>query len=374
MWNPYPQVVCSEGFAYARGQCAFTTAGDVIAPFDLREQIRLGVKYGLRSFAEQELAPTQFLRAVVYYDHKVGFSESQVRSMFIDALGVDELPSIILVPLNGFPEMGMVQEIDFFATTGEVDRVTVDDVSVASAFGTAFVSGVSVTGTPRGDIESALDKAREKIATVLDSAGMELDSIVKLKTYVSTDILSKTEQWQRLVELRASWFRNRYPVITDIPLSGLAEKGCDLRFDVIAKTAEAAGDYQPVHAQGTGKLPFNSPHPPALVAGKHFFVGGQLGFAPDGQIVEPGIQEYQTRTIMEAIGRLLEAAGLSFDNVIKKTTYVIGRRGHKEDLQRNFSIRASYYKNPGPASTGVFVDSLPVEGTLLTIETTAIRD
>jgi len=64
----------------------------------------------------------------------------------------------------------------------------------------------------------------------------------------------------------------------------------------------------------------------------------------------------QTRTIMAAIAKSLEEAGLSFDDVVKLTAHYVGG-ATPEELHTNLAIRHAYYPEPEPASTG-----LPVAG------------
>lgn len=378
IWNPYPQIVVSDGMAYSRGQCAFDTAGAVVATGDFAEQVRLAVKFGMRSFSELDMKAEHLTRAVVYYDAKLGFSEPEIQDLFYSCLDTDQRPSLVLVPLPAFPEQGMVQEIDLYGSTEKIVRKAAASGNAVQAGDTIYLSAVSAprtAGDAKRRVAEALKSLKSQVSDALASFGAELDDVVKIMTYATPELLNSPETWQDLVEERAGWFKERYPVITDVPLRGMDNSNSDLRVDVIAK-AKTREDrvYKAINLDGIGKLPFASPHPAGVLVGKHFYVGGRLGLTPEGEVLEKDVPEYQTRMLMNDLGKLLDAVDMTYENVIKKTTYFIGNRGVNQDIRRNFSIRAAYYRLPGPASTGIAVDALPLKGAMLVSEATAIRD
>lgn len=378
IWNPYPQVVASDGLAYSRGQCAFDPVGAVVGSSDFVEQVRLGVRFGLRSFSELGMTVENLTRSVVYYDAKIGFSEQAIQDLFYSCLGTDQHPSLVLVPLPGFPEQGMVQEIDLYGSTDKIVRYESESGNDIKAGDTIYLSGISAprtNGSQRERLAAALKSLRGQVQDALAKFDVELDDVVKMTTYAIPELLHSVETWKALVDERATWFNERYPVITDIPLRGLDNSNSDLRIDIVAK-ARTREDriYKAVNLDSIGKLPFASPHPAGLLIDKHFYIGGRLGITSQGEVLEPNVPEYQTRILMNDLGKLLEAVDMDYDHVIKKTTYFVGRRSDHTDIRRNFSIRAAYYRLPGPASTGLTVETLPIEGAMLVSEATAIRD
>lgn len=378
IWNPYPQIVASDGLAFSRGQCAFDPAGVVVETGDFAAQVRLAIQFGMRSFSELGMTAEELTRSVIYYDAKLGFSKSEIENLFYRLLGAKNRPSVVLVPMPAFPEQGMVQEIDFYASTDKTSRVEISGRNAVQAGDTVYLSDISAPRTKGGEkprLAEALKSLRTQLEAALAKFDLELDDVVKITTYAVPELLDSAEAWEALVEARAGWFKERYPVITDVPLRGLDNSDSDLRIDVIAK-AKTKEDriYKPVNVEGVGRVPFKSPHPDGILVGRHFYVGGRMGIDPNGVAIEEGVPEYQTRMLMNDLGKILNAVDLTYDNVIKKTTYFIGNRGVVKDIQRNFSIRAAYYKRPGPASTGIAVESLPISGAMLVSEATAIRD
>src|SRR5262245_47905030 len=89
-----------------------------------------------------------------------------------------------------------------------------------------------------------------------------------------------------------------------------------------------------------------------LKVGNLLFLSGQVAVDSDGTIVGRGDLKAQTRQVFENIKTILEAAGASFDNVVKMTTYFATDIHNYEDY---FSVRREYFTGVNPASTGVQV-------------------
>jgi len=97
------------------------------------------------------------------------------------------------------------------------------------------------------------------------------------------------------------------------------------------------------------------PYSQAIKAGTLLFLSGQIPLDPaSGQLVSGGI-EPQTRQVFANIGAILNAAGLSFDNVLSATVYV----ADMNDFAKVNEIYATYFSSPAPARATVQVARLP---------------
>ena len=97
------------------------------------------------------------------------------------------------------------------------------------------------------------------------------------------------------------------------------------------------------------------PYSQAIKAGNLLFLSGQIPLDPaTGQIVSGGI-EPQTRQVFANIGAILEAAALSFANVVSATVYV----ADMNDFWKVNEIYATYFQAPAPARATVQVARLP---------------
>ena len=103
--------------------------------------------------------------------------------------------------------------------------------------------------------------------------------------------------------------------------------------------------------------------------GDTIYLSGQIAMAPDGHVVGPGDVRAQTRQVLDNVKNLLEAAGSSMDDVVRMTVYMtdISQVGEVRE------IRAEYFSDPPPASTGVEITALAIPELVVEIEVTAVK-
>jgi len=94
---------------------------------------------------------------------------------------------------------------------------------------------------------------------------------------------------------------------------------------------------------------------PALRAGQLLFLSGQIPIDPaTGQLVT-GSVSVQTRRVMDNLAALLDAAGLSFNHVVRTTVFLADMNDFAEFNQ----VYASCFGDPPPARATVQVARLP---------------
>ncbi len=97
------------------------------------------------------------------------------------------------------------------------------------------------------------------------------------------------------------------------------------------------------------------PYSPAVKVGNMLFLSGSIPLDPvSGQLVEGGIKEQTTR-VLENIKALLEAAGASFDHVVRTTVFMVDLG----EFATMNEIYAAYFHAPYPARSTVQVAKLP---------------
>lgn len=97
------------------------------------------------------------------------------------------------------------------------------------------------------------------------------------------------------------------------------------------------------------------PYSQAVRVNGMVFCSGQIPIVPaTGAIVEGGI-EAQTRQVMENVKALVEAAGLSLDNVVKTSVFI----KDMNDFGTINGIYSEYFKTDCPARSCVEVARLP---------------
>ena len=109
------------------------------------------------------------------------------------------------------------------------------------------------------------------------------------------------------------------------------------------------------------------PYSQAVRVGSTIYCAGQIPLDPKtGQIVSGGI-DVQSRRVLDNIAAILRAEGLSFEDVVKTTIYLIDLT----DFQAVNEIYASYFKQAPPARSTVQVAALP-KGARIEIEVIAV--
>jgi 2-iminobutanoate/2-iminopropanoate deaminase len=110
------------------------------------------------------------------------------------------------------------------------------------------------------------------------------------------------------------------------------------------------------------------PFSQAVTNGNLVFTSGQIYLTPEGKLIEGTVEE-QTHQIMKNLGAILEAAGVSFANVVKTTIYVTDMSVYGKINE----IYGSYFSDPFPAREVVCVHALPL-GAKLEISMVAAKE
>ena len=108
------------------------------------------------------------------------------------------------------------------------------------------------------------------------------------------------------------------------------------------------------------------PYSPVVVAGDFVFTAGQVGHDEHGALVAGGVAE-QTARALDNVGRCLDAAGCSMDDVVKVTAF-LSDLGDFEAYNRAYAER---FSPPYPARSTVGAARPP--GILVEIEAVALR-
>lgn len=110
------------------------------------------------------------------------------------------------------------------------------------------------------------------------------------------------------------------------------------------------------------------PYSQAIEANGILFISGQIPIDPaTGKVVEDDIT-VQTEQVMQNIGAILEAAGYTFNDVVKSTC-LLSDMTHFAAMN---AVYGKYYQNQPPARAAFAVKTLPLN-VLVEIETIAVK-
>jgi 2-iminobutanoate/2-iminopropanoate deaminase len=97
------------------------------------------------------------------------------------------------------------------------------------------------------------------------------------------------------------------------------------------------------------------PYSSALRSGQLLFISGQVPFDPaTGNMVSGEIQA-QTRRVLQNVGALLEAGGLSFQAVVRTTVFL----ADMNDFAAMNEVYQTFFTEPYPARSTVQAARLP---------------
>jgi 2-iminobutanoate/2-iminopropanoate deaminase len=110
------------------------------------------------------------------------------------------------------------------------------------------------------------------------------------------------------------------------------------------------------------------PYSQAIVAGDLVFCAGQVPLDPaTGEVLQGTIEE-QTERVLRNVGAVLDAAGVTFGDVVKTTVFLVDMG----DFAAMNGVYAGYFPDPPPARSTVAVAALP-KGARVEIEAIARR-
>ena len=102
-------------------------------------------------------------------------------------------------------------------------------------------------------------------------------------------------------------------------------------------------------------------------------ISGQVAMDENGALVGAGDLGAQTTQVMHNLGHALDAAGATFADVVKITTYVVGYRPEQRAVIG--AARTPFFPaGQPPASTLVGVEALAAPGWLIEVEAIVVID
>ena len=97
------------------------------------------------------------------------------------------------------------------------------------------------------------------------------------------------------------------------------------------------------------------PYSQAVQHGDFLFISGQIAFDPaTGELIDGEI-EVQTQRVLENVKAIIEAAGMTIENVVKCSCFL----SNMEDFVRFNGVYESYFGESAPARETVEVSRLP---------------
>ena len=200
----------------------------------------------------------------------------------------------------------------------------------------------------KGDIIAQAGVNYEKTKLLLESAGGSIDDIIKITDYVTP---TGVEKYPQLEQLRRKYFKDGGQAAgTSLVVNHLLRPDAFLEVECVAVLGESEKetinpgwpDYE------------SSTYQPAVLKGDLLFISGQVGIDHKiGKIVNGDDIIAQTEQAYQNIQTVLNAAGATFDDIVKTIDY-IAPAGLAE-YKGTEKVRAKFFKGSYSAHTAVVV-------------------
>ncbi|MDZ4736832.1 MAG: RidA family protein [Rhodospirillaceae bacterium] len=223
-----------------------------------------------------------------------------------------------------------------------------------------------------GDLDRQTEAVMENIRRVLAGFGADPADLVKLVAYYATD--GHADETKLLAAIAAALPGDGAgPVVSAVPLPALAYDGMVVEIEAIAMRGADDRQLPRRAADPAGLVPLPRPFSHGLQCGEMIFVGGQDPLDADGKLLDGGDIVAQMRGVMDRIGLVLGRLGADFDDVVKIKNWYQGE-GRFEDWEAAARARAAYFREPGPAATGIPLPRHWRKGHMIRSDVIAMRD
>jgi len=215
----------------------------------------------------------------------------------------------------------------------------------------------------KGDLIEQTNLIYEKLAVVLEAAGLGFHHVVQTVDYLDPVALP---QYRQTAEVRRKYFGDSPVASTGVCVERLLRPDSLIEISAVAMTEEKRRiDPSPQPDSG---LTFA----PGVEAGGIVWVSGVIGREErDGRAHYPQNSSHQAALAYDAIGPVLQSAGATPSDVVKNLDYIspLALLGYGDTAQ----ARRVFYGGSSPACDCVVVNRLLRPEGLLEVETVAVK-
>jgi enamine deaminase RidA (YjgF/YER057c/UK114 family) len=374
------------------GQVDLTPSGAVCHPGALELQIPVVIAHLRRVLEALEAEPADLVKLLCFYVNDGSVDEAKFLEAVAAALPEAARPAVTAVPVPYLAYPGMMVEIEAYAMRCENGRplprryASTPGLSPLPArFAQAlrcgkmiFVSGQSPVDSQGelhrpGDIIGQTNQAMAQIGAALTEFGAGFDDVVKVNRWYAGH--GTVTDFEPAALACAQHFREPGPAATGVPIPRHARSGQEIKIEVVAMLGEDGRHLPRRHSWPDSLWDWHVhfPYKHGLKCEEMIFLGGQVALDRHGQAVRPGELTAQTRQAMTHIGTILRDLGADYDDVCKVTT-VYAASSSAEELHGNLAIRSSFFRDPGPATTGIPLPTLAYPGMMIEIDIFAMTE
>ena len=374
------------------GQVELTPDGEVRNAGDLSTQTANVMANVERVLNDLDCGLEDLVTLLCFYVNDGATDEGVFLRMVADRLPAGCRPTVNAVPVPWLAYEGLMVEIEGYAMRredGSPTERTVAPAPDASALPAPFVQGlrsdkmIFVSAqyphdgdgavVHRGDIVAQTRAVVARLGAVLAHFGADFDDVVKINRWYAGG--AGIDDFEGSALACAAHFNEPGPAATGVPLPRHADPDVLIKISAVAMLGEDGRRLPRRHAWPDGLWDWHVhlPYKHGLKCEDMIFLGGQVSLDRRGRAVHPGDLPAQTRQAMDHIGTILGALGAGYGDVCKVTTVYQGSCGAAA-LNANLPVRASYFGDPGPATTGVPLPVLAYDDMVIEIDVFAMAE
>ncbi|HEV3178158.1 MAG TPA: RidA family protein [Stellaceae bacterium] len=372
------------------GQVDLTSSGEVLHQGALWPQISVVIGHLQRVLEGLDAEPADLVKLLCFYVNDGSVDETRFLEAVAAELPEAARPAVTAVPVPYLAYPGMMVEIEAYAMRGEDGRPLPRQYASTPAlsplparFAQAlrcgkmiFVSGQSpVDGKGElirpGDIVGQTNQVMKQVGAALAEFGAGFDDVVKVNRWYAGQ--GTVADFEPAALACARHFLEPGPAATGVPIPRHARPGQEIKIEAVAMLGEDGRHLPRRHSWPDGLWDWHVhlPYKHGLKCEEMIFLGGQVALDQKGNAVRPGELTEQTRQAMAHIGTILRDLGADYEHVCKVTT-VYAADSSAEELHANLAIRSSFFRDPGPATTGIPLPKLAYPGMMIEIDVFAM--
>jgi enamine deaminase RidA (YjgF/YER057c/UK114 family) len=220
-----------------------------------------------------------------------------------------------------------------------------------------------------GDLATQTQNCMANFGRVVEELDASLVDLVKLLCFYVND--GTVDEQMFLETVGQALPEGARPAVTAVPVPYLAYPGMQVEIEGYAMLGEDHARLPRSYAVLPDVPALPTSFAQGVRCGRMIFISAQSPVDGDGSVAFPGDIVAQTKQVMVQIGRALGSFGASYDDVVKINRWYVGH-GTIADFESAALACAAYFKEPGPAATGVPIPRHARDGQQIKIEVVAM--
>ena len=217
------------------------------------------------------------------------------------------------------------------------------------------------------DLEKQTLNVIQHVEAILHDLNASLKDVVKLVIYFTGNATDEAE----ILELIARHLDSEtHPVVSTICLPALCYPGMRIELEAVAIDPTHRSNSNPIYRRGHDLPALHDQYSHAVLCNELIFTSDMSAIDATGNIAATGDVIRQTHIMMEQLRKAVSLFGASPADVLKLNVFYLGD-GTTASWEEPAAIRAAFFTDPGPAATGIAVNSFATPGLMTKIAVTA---